>query len=60
MPYMQRLGHIGSAVVDDDLFRLFGKRHAEPAVGFHFVQIRLEETFLDIQVQKAGLYDFRL
>ena len=60
MSDMQGLGHIGTAVVDDDLLRLFRKRHAETIVRAHLLQVRLQKALFHIQIQETGLDDLHL
>ena len=57
---MQGLCHIGAAVVDDDLFRLFRKGHSQTLVLTHLLQVGLQKALVHIQIQEAGLYDLCL
>ena len=57
---MQRLGHIGAAVVDDDLLRLFRDRHSQTVVKAHLLQIGPQKALIYIQVEEAGLDHFHL
>ena len=55
--YMQGLGHVGAAVIQDDPGRGLLGGHAETFRVFHLHQINGQESFRDLQIDETGTYD---
>ena len=53
MSDMKRLGHIGSAVVNDDLLRRICLGHSKPLVSSHLCQVSGKKFRGQLQVQEA-------
>ena len=56
MSHMQRLRHVGSAVVDDDGLRVCGLLAAQTLVVSHTLQVLLHIRRCQLQVQEARIY----
>ena len=56
MSHMQRLRHVGSAVINDDGFRIRGLLTAQTLVVGHALQVFLHIGWRQLQVQKARIY----
>ena len=54
--YMQGLGHIGAAVIQDDPGRSLLRGHAETVRVFHLHQISGQEGFPYLQIDETGTY----
>ncbi len=57
MSHVQRLGYIGSAVVQNNGLRLFGLRHAELLLPCHPAEEITEEIILHVDIEKSRLYN---
>ena len=56
--HMERLGHIGSAVVQDDRCGLFRELQSELLFLPHLCEVGSQKLLPDPEIQKAGLYGF--
>ena len=57
MTNVQGFCHVWSAVIDDDLFRLFGFLHGKILVCLHFIKIRSQKLRVQLQINKARIHN---